>query len=129
MHKIVAVLAAGLWISACSSSAPRSAAPKPPPQKIPIGQLPAIDADAVLAHTKVLSSDQYEGRGPGTKGEELVMPLVDVASARLDDNPQWPAALNASLCLMLDERPCVPIAVNAPVKCSRWPTWCPLALR
>ena len=77
MYKTVAVLAAGLWISACSSSAPPSAAP-PSPQKVPIGQLPVIDADAVLAHTKVLSSDQYEGRGPGTKGEELtVRYLID----------------------------------------------------
>jgi Zn-dependent M28 family amino/carboxypeptidase len=78
MHKTVALFAASLWISACSSSAPPSAATQPPPQKIPIGQLPPIDADAVLAHTKVLSSDQYEGRGPGTKGEELsVRYLVD----------------------------------------------------
>ena len=78
MHKIVAALAAGLWMSACSSSAPSSAALPPFPQKIPIGQLPGIDADAVLAQTKVLSSDQYEGRGPGTRGEELtVRYLID----------------------------------------------------
>ncbi len=45
---------------------------------MPIAQLPAIDADAVLAHTNVLSSDEYEGRGPGTKGEELTVPyLID----------------------------------------------------
>src|SRR5207247_1830012 len=40
---------------------------------IPIGQLPDIDTDAVLAHTKVLSSDEFEGRAPGTKGEELTV--------------------------------------------------------
>jgi Zn-dependent M28 family amino/carboxypeptidase len=38
---------------------------------IPIGQLPSIDMDALLRHTRVLSSDEYEGRAPGTKGEEL----------------------------------------------------------
>src|SRR5262245_35018014 len=38
---------------------------------IPIGQLPAIDLDALLTHTKTLSSDEFEGRAPGTKGEEL----------------------------------------------------------
>jgi Zn-dependent M28 family amino/carboxypeptidase len=32
--------------------------------------LPAIDGAAVLEHTKVLSSDAFEGRAPGTKGEE-----------------------------------------------------------
>ena len=53
---------------------------KPPaaPQQIPLAQLPSVDPQAVLAHTRVLSSDEYEGRGPGTKGEELtVRYLVD----------------------------------------------------
>jgi Zn-dependent M28 family amino/carboxypeptidase len=35
--------------------------------------MPDIDTDAVLAHTKVLASDEFEGRGPGTKGEELTL--------------------------------------------------------
>ncbi|HXD21656.1 MAG TPA: M28 family metallopeptidase [Vicinamibacterales bacterium] len=48
------------------------------PQQVPLAQLPPVDPQAVLAHTKVLSSDEYEGRGPGTKGEELtVRYLVD----------------------------------------------------
>jgi Zn-dependent M28 family amino/carboxypeptidase len=47
-------------------------------ERIPIGQLPDIDIDAVLAHTKVLSSDEFEGRAPGTKGEQLTVDyLVD----------------------------------------------------
>jgi len=36
----------------------------------PLARLPRVDADAVLAHTKVLASDDYEGRAPGTRGEE-----------------------------------------------------------
>ncbi|PYQ47655.1 MAG: peptidase M28 [Acidobacteria bacterium] len=36
----------------------------------PLAQLPKVDAQAVLAHTKVLASDDYEGRAPGTRGEE-----------------------------------------------------------
>ncbi len=32
--------------------------------------LPRIDAAAVLEHTRVLSSDAFEGRAPGTRGEE-----------------------------------------------------------
>src|SRR5690349_23299782 len=31
----------------------------------------SITANDILQHIKVLSSDEYEGRGPGTKGEEL----------------------------------------------------------
>src|ERR1041384_3320285 len=46
--------------------------------QVPLAQLPRVDAQAILAHTKVLSSDEYEGRGPGTKGEELTVNyLVD----------------------------------------------------
>ncbi|MGH9899714.1 MAG: M28 family metallopeptidase [Pyrinomonadaceae bacterium] len=40
---------------------------------------PAIDAvtsDALLNHIKTLSSDEYEGRGPGTKGEELTVNYI-----------------------------------------------------
>jgi Zn-dependent M28 family amino/carboxypeptidase len=33
--------------------------------------LDVITANDIMQHTKVLSSDEYEGRGPGTKGEEL----------------------------------------------------------
>jgi Zn-dependent M28 family amino/carboxypeptidase len=43
------------------------------PGHVPIGQLPDVDVDAVLAHTKVLSSDEFEGRLPGTKGDELTV--------------------------------------------------------
>src|SRR6187455_2133159 len=46
--------------------------------QVPLAQLPTVDANALLSHTRVLSSDEYEGRGPGTKGEELtVRYLVD----------------------------------------------------
>ncbi|MES1256575.1 MAG: M28 family peptidase [Acidobacteriota bacterium] len=53
-----------------------SAAASPP--VVPIGQLPDVDAAAVLVHTKVLSSDEFEGRLPGTRGEDrTVAYLVD----------------------------------------------------
>src|SRR5262245_57177322 len=70
-------------VAACSNPEPKPStepAPGPTPtvQRKPIGQLPAIDVEAVLAHTTALSSDQYEGRGPGTEGEELTITyLVD----------------------------------------------------
>ncbi len=64
-------------VAAAALAAARCAGPKTPEQvllegtpPIPIGQLPEIDADAVLAHTKALSSDALEGRAPGTRGEE-----------------------------------------------------------
>ncbi len=40
--------------------------------------LPRIEAAAILAHIKVLASDEYEGRAPGTPGEErTVTYLID----------------------------------------------------
>ena len=33
-----------------------------------LAQLPDVDMTAVLAHTKMLSSDEFEGRAPGTEG-------------------------------------------------------------
>jgi Zn-dependent M28 family amino/carboxypeptidase len=40
---------------------------------------PALDTitpDGLLAHIKVLASDEFEGRGPGTKGEELSIKYI-----------------------------------------------------
>src|SRR6266699_429336 len=40
---------------------------------------PALDAitpDGLLAHIKVLASDEFEGRAPGTKGEELSVKYI-----------------------------------------------------
>jgi len=47
-----------------------------PPQHVPIGQLPMIDIDGLLAHTRTLSSDAYEGRAPGTKGEQMSVTYI-----------------------------------------------------
>src|SRR3989475_5803270 len=38
--------------------------------------LDAITPDALLAHIKILSSDEFEGRSPGTKGEELSIKYI-----------------------------------------------------
>ena len=48
----------------------------PPPPTL--AQLPDVDMNAVMQHIKVLSSDEFEGRAPGSKGEELsVAYLID----------------------------------------------------
>jgi Zn-dependent M28 family amino/carboxypeptidase len=48
-----------------------SAAPAPPK-----AALDAITADDMLKHIKVLGSDEYEGRAPGSKGEELSVKYI-----------------------------------------------------
>jgi Zn-dependent M28 family amino/carboxypeptidase len=37
---------------------------------------PAIDATALLAHTRTLSSNEFEGRAPGTKGEDRTVAYI-----------------------------------------------------
>ncbi len=55
-----------------------SSGPSPEPTTLSVSALPPIDGRAVLEHVKVLSSDEYEGRAPGTRGEELsVTYMVD----------------------------------------------------
>ena len=74
----IAALAAAAT-AACSSEpkAPAGQAAAPAaPQHTAIGQLPMIDVDALTGHTKTLSSDAYEGRAPGTKGEELSVSYI-----------------------------------------------------
>ncbi len=37
---------------------------------------PAIDGNKVLEHTKTLASDEFEGRAPGTHGEDLTVAFI-----------------------------------------------------
>ncbi|MFL6531425.1 MAG: peptidase M28, partial [Chthoniobacterales bacterium] len=42
----------------------------------PKAALDSITADDLLKHIKVLASDEYEGRAPGSKGEELSIKYI-----------------------------------------------------
>ena len=50
----------------------------------------AIDRDGLLDHMKVLSSDKFEGRGPGTRGEELSVEYVTAQFKKLGLKPGNP---------------------------------------
>jgi hypothetical protein len=50
----------------------------------------AITADGIMQHTKVISGDEYEGRGPGTKGEELTVKYLTEQYQRLGLKPGNP---------------------------------------
>ncbi len=68
---------AALALSACVSAG--SSAPATP---LPPGfEFPVLSAEALLAHVRVLSSDQFEGRAPGTPGERLTLDYVSRAYA------------------------------------------------
>ncbi len=72
---VLTVLTAPISFAACSKTTSPAAAASSAPS---LGQLPDVDTTALLAHTKVLSSDEFGGRAPGTRGEELTVAyLVD----------------------------------------------------
>jgi Zn-dependent M28 family amino/carboxypeptidase len=65
------LLLAAALLAACSSKA--SSPPPPAGGPVPMAKLPDIDTAAALGHIKTLSSDKFEGRAPGTRGEELTV--------------------------------------------------------
>ena len=50
----------------------------------------SITANDILQHIKVLSSDEFEGRGPGTKGEELSVKYISEQFQKLGLKPGNP---------------------------------------
>jgi Zn-dependent M28 family amino/carboxypeptidase len=52
--------------------------------------LDTITPDALLAHIKVLSSDEFEGRAPGTRGEELSVSYIADQFKRIGLKPGNP---------------------------------------
>ncbi|HWS90187.1 MAG TPA: M28 family metallopeptidase [Pyrinomonadaceae bacterium] len=85
---------------ACTTTAPNSntAATTPTPASAATAALPAelkpaldsVNPDDLLRHIKELSSDAYEGRGPGTKGEELTVKYITEQFQRLGLKPGNP---------------------------------------
>ena len=58
--------------------------------QLPLSAMPTIDQKAILDHIKVLSSDEYEGRAPGTKGEQLSVQYIQDQFKKLNLKPGNP---------------------------------------
>lgn len=70
-----------------ATNAPATTASVPPELK------PAFDsitANDIMQHTKAMSADEYEGRGPGTKGEELTVAYLTQQLQRIGLKPGNP---------------------------------------
>src|SRR5215212_8688053 len=52
--------------------------------------LDTITANDIMQHTRVISGDEYEGRGPGTKGEELTVKYLTEQYQRIGLKPGNP---------------------------------------
>ena len=69
-----------LVVSACSRPAEQPAAAAPggnTTAPVAIAKMPSFDTARMLADIKTLSSDEFEGRAPGSKGEELTVKYLE----------------------------------------------------
>jgi Zn-dependent M28 family amino/carboxypeptidase len=70
-----------------SPGAPSAALSAP---SVPLSSLPRIDPQRVLQHIKVMSSNKFEGRAPGTNGEELSVAYIETQFQDLKLKPGNP---------------------------------------
>ena len=76
----LSVLILVVLVSACSRPAEQSAAAAPAANTtapLAVAKMPSFDAGRMLADIKTLSSDEFEGRAPGSKGEELTVKFLE----------------------------------------------------
>jgi Zn-dependent M28 family amino/carboxypeptidase len=88
--KRIVLTAVALIVVACSKSEPPPAAastPAPAAAPTAITQMPKFESAPLLDHIKKLSSDEFEGRGPGTKGEELTVKYLEDAFKNIGLKP------------------------------------------
>jgi Zn-dependent M28 family amino/carboxypeptidase len=89
-HLVIVLVAAG----ACSKAPenpPAAAAPAAAaPAKTAITSMPAFEPAPVLERIKVLSSDQFEGRAPGSKGEDLTVKYLEDEFRKIGAKPGNP---------------------------------------
>ncbi len=69
---------------AAPAAAAEAALPAP---KVPLEKLPTIDPQRVLERIKVLSDDKFQGRAPGTKGEDLTVNYLETEFKKLGLKP------------------------------------------
>jgi len=62
----------------------------PAPAQLPLASMPKIDQNKILDHIRVLSSDEYAGRAPGTTGEELAVKYIQEQFKQLNLKPGNP---------------------------------------
>lgn len=77
-------------VSACGKQDAAAPPPQAPAARLPVASMPKINAQAILDRIKVLSSDEFEGRRPGTKGEELTVKYLLGEFSKLNLKPGNP---------------------------------------
>jgi Zn-dependent M28 family amino/carboxypeptidase len=90
MIRQTSLLAALVMTAACSNDPPaeRAAAPPAAGSTPPaITSMPAFEAAPLIERTRILSADEFEGRAPGTKGEELTVRYLEEEFKKLGLQP------------------------------------------
>jgi Zn-dependent M28 family amino/carboxypeptidase len=85
----LAAIAATLALAACASAEQQAAAPPP---DVPAFAATPLSPEALLEHVRVLASDEFEGRAPGTNGERLTLEYLErsFAAAGLEPGVRLP---------------------------------------
>src|SRR5687768_2825436 len=96
MKRILSTLVLCALVSGCNRGDSKESPPPAPPQaphapEAPRAEnLPRVDHGAILERIKTLASDEYEGRAPGTKGEDLTVRYLVDESKKLGLSPGNP---------------------------------------
>jgi hypothetical protein len=95
IHALVSFAAVLTFAFACTTTPTNLSTNSSAPANgsVPVELKPALDsitANDIMQHTKVMSADEYEGRGPGTKGEELTVKYLTEQYQRMGLKPGNP---------------------------------------
>jgi Zn-dependent M28 family amino/carboxypeptidase len=81
MPRLSALILVVLVVSVCACSGPAEPTVAAPTSSttapVAVTKMPSFDTGRMLADIKTLSSDEFEGRAPGSKGEELTVKFLE----------------------------------------------------
>ena len=77
------LIAVAALLAACATSS----APHIDVSAVAAYQHPSLSPEALIGHVQVLASDEFEGRAPGTHGEELTLAYIERAYTALGLQP------------------------------------------
>ncbi len=94
MKRLTVLIALVCCAAGCSGAsdtpAPQQTPAAAPAPVVPVASMPKVDQQAILEHVKVLSSDEYEGRAPGTNGDTLSVKYLEDQFKKLGLKPGNP---------------------------------------
>jgi Zn-dependent M28 family amino/carboxypeptidase len=89
MHKLIPILPLAIAVASCSAPTESRVAPPPstPAPKLALADMPKTTADGIMQHIKVLSADDFQGRLPGTPGEDKTVAYLESEFKKLGLKP------------------------------------------